>query len=280
MTSTSDSVSSSESMTTDSGPSENQSLLQNQPNLHRNDQRCFCHQHLKSVCLSSKSVLLILVWTLITSVVYAAIVNIAAGFAITSIGLGTFADSNPLTSPFCIIYAVLAFTAMLYPLSGFLADIWCGRFKAVMIGLSCLLPSTILSIGTLVWPLFYNKSFKGIIVPFSDSEVVPFYIIGVFLSSFVVVGLAVYYANFIQLGFDQLMEQSSMQLSLFAHWAMWMEVLGSGIVAVCSGFLGCTEILPSTNIKILSVPAAILFCFPFVLAFSCWKRHWFIAHPA
>ena len=271
-------VSGSESSTTDPGPSENQSLLQ--PNLHRNDQQCFCHQRLMSVCLSSKWVLLILVWTLTVSVVYAGLVNIAAGFALASIGIGTFADSNPLTSPFCIIHAVLVFTAMLYPLSGFLADIWCGRFKAIMIGLFCLLPSTIVSIGILVWSLFHQKSFQSITALFSDPEVVPSYIIGVFLSPFILVGLAVYYANFIQFAFDQLMEQSSMQLSLFAHWVIWMEVLGSGIVAVCSSFLGCTNFLPNTNIVILSVPAAILFCFPFVLAFSCWKRHWFIAHPA
>ena len=77
---------------------------------------------------------------------YAGIVNVAAGFTLTSIGIGTFAYSNPLTSPFYIIHAVLACTAMLYPLSGFLADVWCGQFKAIMISLSCLFPSTIILI--------------------------------------------------------------------------------------------------------------------------------------
>ena len=205
-------------------------------------------------------------------------VFIITGLIITSVGLKTFSDSNPLTSPFCITEAVLAFTAMLYPLSGFLADVWCGRFKAVMIGLSCLLFFTIVSIVILVWPLFSNESFNGIIVPFSEAA--PFYIIGIFLCPLILVGLAVYYANFIQLGFDQLMEESSIQLSLFAHWAIWMEVLGSGIVAVCSGFLGCTRISSHTKIAILSAPVLIIFSFPFVLAFSCWKRRWFIAHPA
>ena len=77
-------------------------------------------------------------WTLIVSVIYAVMLFIAAALISSSVGLNPFSNSNPLTVPFCITQAVLAFTAMLYPLSGFLADVWCGRFKAVMIGLTLL----------------------------------------------------------------------------------------------------------------------------------------------
>ena len=34
--------------------------------------------------------------------------------------------------------------------------------------------------------------------------------------------MAVYYSN---IGLDQLMEESSIQLSQFAHWAVWIKVL-------------------------------------------------------
>ena len=70
-----------------------------------------------------------------------------------------------------------------------------------------------------------------------------------------------------------------MHLSLFTHWAVWIEMLGTAIMAVCSGFVGCHNSV-HTKIVILSAPCLILLSFPFVLAFSCWKRRWFIAHPA
>ena len=52
------------------------------------------------------------------SVVYAAMLNIAAALIGSSVGHNPFGYSNPLTTPFCITQAVLALTAMLYPLSG------------------------------------------------------------------------------------------------------------------------------------------------------------------
>ena len=85
--------------------------------------------------------------------IYAGILFIAAGFIAASASLHSsiFINDNTFISPLCITQAVLAFTAMLYPLSGFLADVWCGRFKTVMVGLSCLLLSTIVSVFILVW---------------------------------------------------------------------------------------------------------------------------------
>ena len=204
--------------------------------------RTTCIQYLmrslKSVCILSKPVWLILAWTLIVSVIYTVLLFIAADFIITSVGLDTFSESNPLMSPFCITQAVLAVTAMLYPLSGFLADVWCGWFKAVMIGLSCLLFSIFVSVIILIWPQFSKGANSNFIVPFNKAA--PFYVIGICLFPVILAGLALYYANFIQLGLDQLMEESSMHLSLFAHWAIWIEVLGTAIVAVCSSFIGCS----------------------------------------
>ena len=118
-----------------------------------------------------------------------------------------------------------------------------------------------------------------LLVPFSEAA--PIYIIGICLCPFILAGLALYYANFIQLGLDQLMEESSMHLSLFIHWAMWIETLGTAVVVVCAGFIGCDNNYNyHTKVAVLSVPCLILFSFPFVLLFSCWKHHWFIAHPA
>ena len=262
---------------------ETQSLLRSY--VHRNGQQYTsipCVQGLpsfKSACLSSKPVWLIFTWTLIVSVIYAVMLFIAAVLIASSVGLNPFGNSNPLTVPICITQAVLAFTAMLYPLSGFLADIWCGRFKVVMIGLFCLLFSAILSVVIIVWPRFSMGHIHKFLVPFNEAA--PLYIIGICLCPFILAGLALYYANFIQLGLDQLMEESSMHLSLFIHWAIWIETLGTAIVTVCAGFMCCENNYNyHAEIAILSVPCFILFSFPFVFVLSCWKRHWFIAHPS
>ena len=99
-----------------------------------------------------------------------------------------------------------------------------------MIGLLCLLFSTIAQIPVIIEFWFCKGYDNRLIVPFEEGT--PYYIISICLGPFILVGLAVYFANFIQLGLDQLMEESSMHLSLFAHWAVWMEVLRSAIVAV------------------------------------------------
>ena len=265
-----------------SGPTETRQLLQS--HLHTSDQHISCSQclpKLKSVCMFSKSVYLILTWTLIVRIIYAVMLLVAAGFIANSITAAstTFNDSNPFISPFCITRAVLAFTAMLYPLSGFLADVWGGQFKTVMIGLACLLFSTVVSITVLLW---FNKEYSShLIVPFLEAA--PFYITSICLLPFILVGLAAYYANIMQLGLDQLMEESSMHLSLFIHWAMWIEVLGIAVVAVSFGYTACFNSNNyHTNIATakMSAPLLILFSFPFILVFSRLKRHWFIAHPA
>ena len=237
---------------------------------------------LKSLCRFSKPVYLILTWTLIVGAIYAGILYVAAGFIRNSAALRSsiFINDNLFISPLCITQAVLALTAMLYPVSGFLADVWCGRFKTVMVGLSCLLLSTIISVFILVWFIKEYK-FSHHIFAFDDhySNLARLGIIGVCLCPFVLVGLAAYYANFIQLGLDQLMEESSMHLSLFAHWAIWMNVLGTAIVALPFGFTFCSFSVHE-KVSILSAPFLVFFAFPFILAFSCWKRHWFIANPA
>ena len=189
-------MSSGSSDSTDSGSAETQRLL-----LHRRDQRYSNNTwtsfrqgllKLKSLCRFSKAVYLILTWTLIVGAIYAGMLCVAAGLINTSAILRSniFINDNLFISPLCITQAVLALTTMLYPLSGFLADVWCGRFKTVMVGLSFLLLSTIISVFILVWFLKeYRLNYN--IFPFDDhdSDLVRLCIIGVCLCPFVLVGL-------------------------------------------------------------------------------------------
>jgi peptide/histidine transporter 3/4 len=58
-----------------------------------------------------------------------------------------------------------------------------------------------------------------------------------------------------------------------------MNVLGTAIVALPVDIVFCS-LNVYEQVAILSPPILTLFGFPFVLAFSCWKRRWFIANPA
>ena len=89
------------------------------------DIRFCCRQ----VCLQHKTVVLILVWTMIVGEL----------LALEQLVIGAFIDgyvpfsnngnkyfANSVSSPLAFVYAILAVIAMFYPLGGFLADVYCG----------------------------------------------------------------------------------------------------------------------------------------------------------
>lgn len=97
----------------------------------------------KNICLQYKAVILILVWTMIVGEILAFQQLLIGGFIenYVPISNGTNHFANSVSSPLAFMYAILAVIAMFYPLGGFLADVYCGQFKTVMIFLDFLLPS-------------------------------------------------------------------------------------------------------------------------------------------
>ena len=117
---------------------------------------------------------------------------------------------------------------MLYPLSGFIADVCCGRFKTVVISLIILfLCLTILFIGMTI-----GETVTANIDHALRYDKVPSMFIGIllFLLLFAfIIGLAGYEENFIQFGLDQqlLFEAPSHYLILFIRYAIWAFQSGS-----------------------------------------------------
>ena len=141
-------MSSSSSDSTDTESTETQRLL-----LHQRDLLQARSSEIEVSLQVFKGCLFDSNWTLIVGAIYAGILYVAAGFVAASAALRSsiFINDSLYISPLSIIQAVLALNAMVYPLSGFLADVWCGRFKTVIVGLFCLLFSTIVSAVILVW---------------------------------------------------------------------------------------------------------------------------------
>ena len=230
--------------------------------------------------LKHRAVFLILVWTAFVSELQALLQVAIAGFISEYVPIVGRQDlANAISSPIAYLCAILAVVAMLYPIGGFIADVYCGRFKTVIVGLSFILTSIICIVATLSGWFSVHQSHLLISLD-SFKEVAPFYFIG-FGSTilFFVLGLAAYQSNFIQLGLDQLLDAPSIHLSVFIHLAIWSNSLGTVIMTTAGAVWGCPTVDIKVKISFVIVPTLCLIIFPFLLVFSCCKHHWFTAIP-
>ena len=188
----------------------------------------------KHLCLPSKAAILILLWTAIVGTIYYAAIYVGAILTLTlsnpNISLTTF-DSLP--------YAIFAIVMMFYPLSGFIADVCCGRLKTIVVSLIILFILVILiSLGLSVTETIEIYNFSSL----HKNQGIIVIIIGFLSLITFVVGLAGYQANFIQLGLDQLFEAPSQYLGLFIHYAIWLFQAGSIPFTVTIPLLLCSSL--------------------------------------
>ena len=228
----------------------------------------------KHLCLPSKAAILILLWTAIVGALY----NVLMGFAAVEEIDGSRINSRiSIYEP--LPYAILAFIMMLYPLSGFIADVCCGRLKTVVISLIILLLClTILFIGMTIGETVTASNLDHALrydkVPSMSIVILAFLSIFAFL-----IGLTGYQANFIQLGLDQLFEAPSRYLVLFIHYAIWAFRSGSLSFIIVSFLMLCSHDWSSR--KTLALTATILFNILMIvlLLIGCLKRKWFHIEP-
>ena len=262
-------------------PSESTQLLVNTASeedsspLQPQQRACISCPLTKHLCLPSKAAILILLWTAIVGAMYYIFMGFAAVIEIDRSLINSSASVyEPLT------YAILAFVMMLYPLSGFIADVCCGRLKIVVISLIVvLLCLTISLIGMLILETITFDDFHQAL----RYEKVPSVSIVVlaFLSLFVfIIGLAGYQANFIQLGLDQLFEVPSHHLVFFIHYAIW--AFQSGLLSfIFTFFLVLCSSHHRSNRKKLALAVTVLFNILMIvlLLIGCLKRKWFLIEP-
>ena len=118
-------------------PTESSHLLHhpviNEPSFspqRQQESSCAC----KHLCLPSKAAILMIFWTAVVGVVH----NLVLILAFVLVDTRPLSPGISISANDYLLYAILAFVSMLYPLSGFIADVCCGRFKAVLTGL-CLI---------------------------------------------------------------------------------------------------------------------------------------------
>ena len=226
---------------------------------------------LKHLCLPSKAAILILFWTVIAGLIYHATLD----FTAVLIAVNTRNYTGILTYDI-LSYATLALVMIFYPLSGFIADVGCGRLKTVKISIIVLLIFVVLVTITVMvlktmqhYDVYFFTHNQGIIVVILAS-----------LSLLVfIIGLVGYQANVIQLGIDQLFEAPSQYLGLFIHYATWVFRIGSLPLVVAIPQLICVNLRKPTRLALYIVLAIVLLISIVVLLISHWKRRWFHSDP-
>ena len=98
---------------------------------------------------------------------------------------------------------------LLYPLCGWIADVYLSNFKAIKFSFFAALISSVMTYLTSLYALFY---------PSTHASVVIFTLIA---ALFGMLGLGLYEANAIQFALNQMVEASSEQLSSFIYWYIW-----------------------------------------------------------
>ena len=182
----------------------------------------------RHICRLSKAAIAVIVINIVVCAAYTASLNV---------GVVTVSTNNNVLVTMCVVYVFLAVVTLFSPLSGFLADVCCGRYKVIFAGIGLtfcafLIDSVCAIIMTLVYSPDFGSKYR--------SHLVLLLVIPVVLAFMMfVTGLGCYQANFIQFGLDQLLDAPSASLALFIHLVMWAGNLGALVIQVFIEVLWC-----------------------------------------
>ena len=247
-----------------------QSLLDERPRLSMKERLSHVSFVPRQLCLPSKSAILLLVWTWVLMVI-----------SITTKGGTSFAINGshvPYSSEIVFNHVLYTLTFFLYPLAGFIADVYYGYYRLVSIGLCSVLCGTAVISMFVSFPLFFAEKPFNDMVHYSP----PFYIFSVLGLLLVVVGISVHNATIFQFGLDQLFESPSEYMGLFVHWMVWFQMFGvTSAQAFISVLYHCSNSsqYKALNYVLLSLPFALFAIVSALLIFTYCKRHWFYTEP-
>jgi peptide/histidine transporter 3/4 len=219
-----------------------------------------------------KAAILILSWAVFVGILQFMLSN-------TVLVLLLYGDVLPfitLPSAIVIYYASFALVYIFYPVSGYFADVYCGRFRIIAGSLALLLFILIFCV------IFYTL--RLVLNNLTNSWNIILGSAGLVCTLIAVIGVAGYGANFIQFGLDQLLEAPSHHQALFVHWAKWcydlISVLFLFVFAYIQICLDANSLMIQLTISISSVVLFFELVLALLLIIGCWKHHWFYSEPA
>ena len=175
---------------------------------------------------------------------------------------------------FAGFYAFMAVVTVSYPIGGFLADVYCGRYKTVNISMAIIWTALFLLCVAVILNLSFQHHIPHAV------QLVQYILCGIaFLLS--IPALAGFYSNMTQLSLDQLRDAPSHTLGIFLHWNVWVDLLGSTLVHIVFVVVGCFKSAPEFKDVIDSVayclPLLLLLLVSVLMVVNCFTKHWFYA---
>ena len=231
-------------------------------------------------CVTSKAVLLILIWCFSVSLVFNSYFEGGAYSYVFSTQLLENKELHCLC-----VYAANAAVLCLYPLAGFLADNRVGRFITIYEATKFLLLLTILTgiiflIDILIMAVLQvDVSFWIIFINISAAFLTLLFLL-------TVVTLALFNANIIQFGVDQLQDSPADHQSLYIYWYVWVNFVAVFILLLTGSTITSVPLaLPEKAYIFLTVVVAgplissiVIFCI--ILIVVHFKKHWFLIDSA
>ena len=227
------------------------------------------HWSLSGICIKSKVVSLVLLWSVFIGCYYS-ILNFLSFWLVYSL---PYIENTYMLPPlvFCFCQAFFGFA---FPLSGYIADVHCGRLRTILFSMILILCCTLIFM-----PCHYL--FLTLLSKSSVYRII-YYIVSSITLVTMKLAIAGYCANYIQFGLDQLLEAPSHHQALYVHWAKWNFNLMSTVVVVLFASIPNMYSHPSfVSIRNILFAAIFTFVITFLVlcVFSYWKRHWFYTEP-
>ena len=172
-------------------------------------------------------------------------------------------------------YAFMVFVTLFYPVSGFIADVYSGRYRMVTISLGIIFLALILvCIDVVLFKVFYlDKRIK------EGRYNTSLYVIAYTALLVAIPGLSGFYANISQLSLDQLQDAPSNSLGVCLHWIAWSNQLGKAVVHVLFVVETCTRQHPKLKNIIrnvaLCLPSSFLVLLSILIVVNCFAKRWF-----
>ena len=232
----------------------------------------------KHLCLSSKAAILIIFWATVVGTAYTLLQDIVAVSVLGS----HYAHVADIAIIDLIPYVSLTLIMIFYPLSGFIADVRCGRFKTVIVSLTLIIFCFMLLGIVGIFAFYATESDNRFTLdrglkPQYEESIAVFTLFSLALVLFIAC-LVGFQANYIQLGLDQLFEAPNEQLGLFIHYATWVFICSSMLDVPLLSLTNCTSLRKKIELPLfLILPGALLSIVSILYAITCWKRQkWFL----
>ena len=229
-------------------------------------------------CIKSKAALLILYWNVSVSILINFYIDKKIFFRPSeffdptnnNISKLIFQlDTRKILTP--AEFSIAAIFYLFFPLGGCLADIKCGRYKAVIGSLwtaILLLVISVVGVSSYLLIVMYTNLKYNLIFEISSLA----------LTIVMVVALVPSYitfsANVIQFGMDQLHDSPSEDSVIFIHWFVFSSSLGVAITKIPSSFIGPTSWSSHFASTLLALVTTLVLGVSLCLA-RC-KRRWFL----